>query len=73
MAYITLKNFSVDTSAYCFGYIKGWTEEQEEKLLLSYQEDIQSESAKLIRKIEDVVIERKIPFNAFVILDVNET
>ncbi|WP_079707686.1 ArdC-like ssDNA-binding domain-containing protein [Paraliobacillus ryukyuensis] len=73
MAYITLKNFGMDTSDYSFGYIKGWAKEQEEKLLLSYQEDIQSESAKLIRKIEDVVIEREIPFNTSVILDVNET
>lgn len=73
MAYLTTKSFGMDTSDYSFAYIKGWASGKDEKLLLAFQEDIQKESAKLINKIEDVIVERNITFNAPVILDSNST
>gem|GEM_PF-4145018 len=73
MAYLTTKSFGMDTSDYSFDYIKAWSYDKEEKLLLSYQEAIQRESAKLISKIEDIVIEKDISFNVPVILKTNTT
>ncbi|MGG0888967.1 ArdC-like ssDNA-binding domain-containing protein [Cytobacillus horneckiae] len=73
VAYLTTKSFGMDTSDYSFAYIKGWAAGKDEKLLLAYQEDIQKESAQLIKKIEDVIVERNISFNAPAILDTNIT
>lgn len=73
VAYLTTKSFGMDTSDYSFAYIKGWAAGKDEELLLNYQEDIQKESAKLIKKIEDVIIERNISFNAPSVLDTNTT
>ncbi|MGG3662945.1 ArdC-like ssDNA-binding domain-containing protein [Bacillus gobiensis] len=71
VAYLTAKSFGMDTSDYSFAYIKGWAAGKDEKLLLSFQEDIQKESAKLIKKIEDVIVERNISFDVPVVLDTN--
>jgi Zn-dependent peptidase ImmA (M78 family) len=73
MAYLTTKSFGMDTSDYSFAYIKGWAANKDEKLLLAYQEDIQKESAKLIGKIEDIVVERNITFEVPVMIDSNQT
>lgn len=73
LAYLTTKSFSMDTSDYSFAYIKGWASDKDEKLLLAYQEDIQKEAAILINKIEDVVVDRNISFNAPTVLDTNST
>ncbi|KYD11421.1 hypothetical protein B4102_2149 [Heyndrickxia sporothermodurans] len=73
VAYLTTKSFGMDTSDYSFAYIKGWAEGKDEKLLLTYQEDIQKECARLIKKIEDVIVERNISFNIPSVLDKNTT
>lgn len=73
LAYLTTKSFGMDTSDYSFAYIKGWSAGKDEKLLLTYQEDIQKESAKLINKIENVIVERNISFNVPAVLDTNTT
>lgn len=73
VAYLTTKSFDMDTSDYSFAYIKGWAAGKDEKLLLSYQEDIQKESANLIKKIEDVIVERNISFDVPAVLDTNTT
>lgn len=73
VAYLTTKSFGMDTSDYSFAYIKGWAAGKDEKLLFAYQEDIQKESANLIKKIEDVIVERNISFNAPAVLDTNST
>jgi hypothetical protein len=71
MAYLVSKSFGMDTSDYSFLYIKGWAESKDEKILLDYQDDIQKESAALIKKIEDVIIEHEITFDVPVILETN--
>lgn len=73
VAYLTAKNFGLDTSEYNFEYIKSWTEDKNSELLLTYHEDIQKESAELIQKIEDVIIEREITFDVPTILETNTT
>lgn len=73
VAYLTLKSFGMDTSDYSFAYIKGWAADKDEKILLAYQDDIQKESAAIISKIEDVVLDKNLSFNAPVILDSNTT
>lgn len=73
VAYITCKNFGMDTSDYSFPYIKGWASEHSENLLLEYQSDIQKESAKIIKRIEDVIVEKEITFDIGVVLDENMT
>lgn len=73
LAYLTTKSFGMDTSDYSFAYIKGWSAGKSNELLLSYQENIQKESAKLIGRIEDVIIQRDISFNAPSVLDTNST
>ncbi|MCK1995475.1 thrombospondin type 3 repeat-containing protein [Peribacillus muralis] len=73
VAYMTTKSFGMDTSDYSFAYIKGWAAEKDEKLLLNYQEDIHKESAKLIKKIEDVIVDRNISFDVPAVLDSNTT
>lgn len=73
VAYLTAKSFGMDTSDYSFAYIKGWAENRDEEMLLLYQEDIQKESEKLIKKIEDVIIEKNITFDAPAILSTNVT
>lgn len=73
VAYLTCKSFGMDTSDFSFPYIKGWAEGQDEKLLIAYQEDIQKESANLIKKIEDVIVERNISFDTPAVLDTNTT
>lgn len=73
VAYLTTKSFGMDTSDYSFAYIKGWAAGKDEKLLLAFQEDIQKESAKLIKKIEDVILEQNITFDVPAVLDANTT
>ncbi|MCM3113602.1 ArdC-like ssDNA-binding domain-containing protein [Lederbergia lenta] len=73
VAYLTTKSFGMDTSDYSFAYIKGWATDKDEKLLLTYQEDIQKESAKLIKKVEDVILEKNISFDVPTVLDSNTT
>lgn len=73
MAYLTSKSFGMDTSDYSFAYIKGWAADKDEALLLKYQDDIQKECAKLIKKIEDVIVERNIVYDVASVLDKNTT
>ena len=73
VAYITCKNFGMDTSDFSFPYIKAWATDQSEELLLEYQEDIQRESSKIIKRIEDLVIEKEITFDVAVVLEENIT
>ncbi|MCM3603148.1 thrombospondin type 3 repeat-containing protein [Robertmurraya korlensis] len=73
VAYLTTKSFGMDTSDYSFAYIKGWAAGKDEKLLLAFQDDIQKECAKLIKKIEDVIVERNISFDVASVLDTNTT
>ncbi|TRZ39254.1 hypothetical protein CEQ21_07760 (plasmid) [Niallia circulans] len=73
VAYLVTKSFGMDTSDYSFAYIKGWASGKDEELLLAYQVDIQKESAGIIKKIEDVIIERNISFNVPAVLDSNTT
>lgn len=73
VAYIVGKNFGMDTSEYSFPYIKGWAKDKSEDLLLSFQGDIQKESAAIIKRIEDVILEKRITFNAAMTLDENVT
>ncbi|PKR83076.1 ArdC family protein [Heyndrickxia camelliae] len=71
VAYLVSKSFGMDTSDYSFPYIKGWAQNNDEKLLLTYQEDIQNESAAIIKRIENVVLEHNITFDVPVILQEN--
>lgn len=73
VAYVTLKHLNIDTSDYSFTYMKDWSVEYKDKLLLSMQEDIQKESAKLIKKMENVIKDRNITFEVPVILDSTTT
>jgi hypothetical protein len=73
VAYLTTKSFGMDTSDYSFAYIKGWASGKDEKLLLAYQDDIQKECANIVKKIEDVIIERNISFDVAAVLDTNNT
>lgn len=73
VAYLTTKSFGMDTSDYSFAYIKGWAANKDDKLLLAYQDDIQKESAALIKKIEDVIVDRNITFDVSSVLDSNRT
>ncbi|WP_110925930.1 ArdC-like ssDNA-binding domain-containing protein [Bacillus massiliglaciei] len=73
VAYLTTKSFGMDTSDYSFAYIKGWAAGKDEELLLSFQSDIQKESAKIIGKIENVILEKNITFNVPSVLETNTT
>lgn len=73
VAYLTAKSFGMDTGDYSFAYIKEWAGELNGEMLLAYQEDIQKESAKLIRKIEQAIVERNISFDVPSVLQTNTT
>lgn len=73
VAYLTSKSFGMDTSEYSFRYIKGWADDKDEELLLSFQDDIQKECTNLIRKIENVIIEHNITFDIAEVLETNTT
>ncbi len=72
VAYLTSKSFGLDTGAYTFPYLKGWTSGMDEKVLIELQTDIQKESASMIRKVEDVVLENRINFDVPVVLRENK-
>ncbi|WP_249670735.1 ArdC-like ssDNA-binding domain-containing protein [Bacillus altitudinis] len=61
-AYLSLKSFGLDTSDFSFPYLKGWAGTLDDDKLIQLQTDIQKESAKLIRRIEDVIIENDLKF-----------
>ncbi|GAF66481.1 hypothetical protein BTS2_3382 [Bacillus sp. TS-2] len=73
LAYIVNKHFGTDTSDFSFPYLKTWSNATGDKLLVKYQEDIIKESAKIIKRIEDVIIENKITFDVPAVLEQNST
>ncbi|SEO08309.1 hypothetical protein SAMN04489762_3443 [Terribacillus saccharophilus] len=73
VAYLTAKSVGMETEDYSFKYIKEWAGDLDGEMLLAYQEDIQKESAKLIRKIEQVIFERNIFFDVPSVLQTNTT
>lgn len=72
VAYLTAKSFGMDTGAYSFPYLKGWTADLDEKVLIQFQSDIQKESASIIRKVEEIVLQNDIRFDVPVTLQENK-
>lgn len=53
IAYIVCKNYGLDTSDYSFGYITGWNESKDNKIVLESLETIRNKSTNLIDRIDE--------------------
>ncbi|NWO12682.1 hypothetical protein [Virgibacillus sp.] len=71
-AYLVAKSLGMDTSEYSFPNFKEWSKGKSSKILMAYQEAIQKESAAIVKKVKDVILDHNISFDVPVILDRNK-
>ncbi|MFC8983862.1 thrombospondin type 3 repeat-containing protein, partial [Streptomyces sp. NPDC057131] len=71
VAYVVTKSFGMDTSDYNFAYVQDWAAHKDKKFLIHSQENIRNESVNLIKKIEEIIMDKNITFDIPSVLDTN--